>query len=40
VFVSPFRNVEYWKQAARSGLDDYELLGNGQTEHTAIAASA
>jgi 4-hydroxyacetophenone monooxygenase len=40
VFVSPFRNVEYWKQAARSGLDDYELLGNGQTEHTAVAASA
>jgi hypothetical protein len=23
-----------------SGLDDYELLGNGQTEHTAVAASA
>ena len=40
VFVSPFRNVEYWKQAASSGLDDYELLGNGQTEHTAVAASA
>lgn len=40
VFVSPFRNVEYWKQAVHSGLDDYELLGNGQTEHTAVAASA
>ena len=40
VFVSPFRNVEYWKQAANSGLDDYEMLGNGQTEHTAVVASA
>ena len=40
VFVSPFRNVEYWKQAVHSGLDDYELLGNGQTENTAVAASA
>jgi 4-hydroxyacetophenone monooxygenase len=40
VFVSPFRNVEYWKQAVHSGLDDYQLIGNGQTEHTAVAASA
>jgi 4-hydroxyacetophenone monooxygenase len=40
VFVSPFRNVEYWKQAVDSGLEDYDLLGNGQTEHTAVAASA
>jgi 4-hydroxyacetophenone monooxygenase len=40
VFVSPFRNVEYWKQASQSGLDDYEPIGNGQTEHTAVAASA
>jgi 4-hydroxyacetophenone monooxygenase len=29
VFVSPFRNVEYWTQAVHSGLDDYELLGDG-----------
>jgi 4-hydroxyacetophenone monooxygenase len=25
VFVSPFRNVEYWTRARRSGLEDYEL---------------
>jgi 4-hydroxyacetophenone monooxygenase len=40
VFVSPFRNVEYWTQAVHSGLDDYELLGNGLTEHKTVAASA
>lgn len=27
VFVSPFRNVEYWSRAEGSGLEDYELLG-------------
>jgi 4-hydroxyacetophenone monooxygenase len=26
VFVSPFRNVEYWARAQQSGLDDYETL--------------
>jgi 4-hydroxyacetophenone monooxygenase len=40
VFVSPFRNVEYWTKAVHSGLDDYELLGDGLTEQTAVAASA
>lgn len=27
VFVSPFRNVEYWTRAEESGLADYHLLG-------------
>jgi 4-hydroxyacetophenone monooxygenase len=40
VFVSPFRNVDYWTQAVHSGLDDYELLGHGLTEHVTVAASA
>jgi 4-hydroxyacetophenone monooxygenase len=40
VFVSPFRNVEYWTQASNSGLDDYEVLGDGSVEHMAVAASA
>jgi 4-hydroxyacetophenone monooxygenase len=40
VFVSPFRNVEYWTQATHSGLGDYELLGEGLIEHSAVAASA
>jgi 4-hydroxyacetophenone monooxygenase len=40
VFVSPFRNVEYWTQAANSGLEDYELLGDGLTKYLTVAASA
>jgi 4-hydroxyacetophenone monooxygenase len=40
VFVSPFRNVEYWTQATHSGLGDYELLGEGLIEHSVVAASA
>jgi 4-hydroxyacetophenone monooxygenase len=40
VFVSPFRNVEYWSQATHSGLDDYDLLGDGLIEHSAVAALA
>jgi 4-hydroxyacetophenone monooxygenase len=40
VFVSPFRNVEYWQKAVRSGLDDYEVLGNGLIEHSVVAALA
>jgi 4-hydroxyacetophenone monooxygenase len=40
VFVSPFRNVEYWSQAMHSGLGDYELLGDGLIEHPAVAALA
>lgn len=30
VFVSPFRNVEYWTRAGRSSLEDYEVLAAGQ----------
>jgi 4-hydroxyacetophenone monooxygenase len=40
VFVSPFRNVEYWSQATHSGLGDYELLGDGLIEHPVVAALA
>jgi 4-hydroxyacetophenone monooxygenase len=29
VFVSPFRNVEYWTRAQRSSIDDYQLLTAG-----------
>jgi 4-hydroxyacetophenone monooxygenase len=30
VFVSPFRNVEYWTRAGQSSIADYELLEAGQ----------
>jgi len=26
VFVSPFRNVEYWTKAETSAIDDYEIV--------------
>jgi 4-hydroxyacetophenone monooxygenase len=39
VFVSPFRNVEYWTKAEKSGLDDYEFLGDGR-DQAVIAESA
>jgi hypothetical protein len=26
VFVSPFRNVEYWTKAEASGIGDYEVV--------------
>jgi len=29
VFVSPFRNVEYWTRAQRSSIEDYQLLTAG-----------
>ena len=30
VFVSPFRNVEYWTRARQSSIADYEVLEAGQ----------
>ena len=30
VFVSPFRNVEYWTRAGQSSIEDYEMLTTGQ----------
>jgi 4-hydroxyacetophenone monooxygenase len=29
VFVSPFRNVEYWTRASQSSIGDYEVLEAG-----------
>jgi 4-hydroxyacetophenone monooxygenase len=37
VFVSPFRNVEFWTRAESSGLEDYEVLQPTEAE---IAESA
>ena len=30
VFVSPFRNVEYWTRARQSSIADYEVLEAGK----------
>jgi len=40
VFVSPFRNVEYWGRAQESGLNDYETLGPGSAGESEEAESA
>jgi 4-hydroxyacetophenone monooxygenase len=40
VFVSPFRNVEYWARAQQSGLDDYETLRPAPATQTRQAESA
>jgi 4-hydroxyacetophenone monooxygenase len=40
VFVSPFRNVEYWTRAQESGLDDYETLGPGSAGRSGSAGRA
>ncbi len=40
VFVSPFRNVEYWTRAQQSGLEDYEILGPGSVDESEEAESA
>ena len=40
VFVSPFRNVEYWTRAQRSGLEDYETLRPGSAGRSEEAESA
>jgi 4-hydroxyacetophenone monooxygenase len=37
VFVSPFRNVEFWSRAEKSGLEDYEVLQPAAAE---VAESA
>ena len=31
VFVSPFRNVEYWTRAGQSSIEDYEVLTAGRS---------
>jgi 4-hydroxyacetophenone monooxygenase len=40
VFVSPFRNVEYWARAQQSGLDDYETLRPAPASQPEQAESA
>ena len=38
VFVSPFRNVEYWRRAEGSGLSDYNVLSVGNAQPVAESA--
>jgi 4-hydroxyacetophenone monooxygenase len=33
VFVSPFRNVEYWTRASQSSIEDYEVIEAGSFAH-------
>jgi 4-hydroxyacetophenone monooxygenase len=40
VFVSPFRNVEYWTRAQASGPEDYEIPGPGPVGESEVAESA
>jgi 4-hydroxyacetophenone monooxygenase len=40
VFVSPFRNVEYWARAQQSGLDDYQTLRPATASQSQQAESA
>src|SRR6266702_2323130 len=36
VFVSPFRNVEYWTRASQSSIEDYEVLKAGPFAHAGV----
>ena len=36
VFVSPFRNVEYWTRASQSSIADYEVLEAGPFAHAGV----
>jgi 4-hydroxyacetophenone monooxygenase len=36
VFVSPFRNVEYWTRASQSSIEDYEVLEAGPFAHAGV----
>jgi 4-hydroxyacetophenone monooxygenase len=39
VFVSPFRNVEYWTRARQSSIADYEVLEAGQPASADVESS-
>jgi hypothetical protein len=40
VCVGESVDSSYWTQAANSGLEDHQLLGDGLIEHSAVAALA
>jgi hypothetical protein len=36
VFVSPFRNVEYWTRAEGSSIEDYEIVPAAAAEESEV----
>ena len=40
VFVSPFRNVEYWNRSEGSGIEDYRAIDPDDLERSKVRESA